>query len=184
MQNSTEREAIVRFVRPLLQDLDGQSRLPEVERVARIASRLTDDLDEMKNRDLLFYLHPLGSWLRKPGNRSRALLALSGIVSDKELFRVENSISRLEAPQTISEIALASAMLIDRAGVRGAVQQLASARREGLTIDEAVQKLLEDEPAPSWMPENALELWNQRRKARAGFIHSFQNETELRDMQS
>ena len=181
MQNTNDREAIVRFVRPLLQDLDGQSRLPEVERVARIASRLHDDPDEMKYRDLLFYLHPLGSWLRKTGNRSRALLALKGIATDQELFRVENSISRLEVPQTALEIALASALLIDRAGVRGAVQQLASARREGLTIDEAVQKLAEDEPSPTWMSPKALEWLNGRKKSRIDFIRSFQTETELLD---
>jgi len=183
MQTSNDLENLLRFVRPLLQDLDGHSRLPEVERVARIATRILDSQDSPAERDLLFYLHPLGSWLKKTGNRSRALLSLQGVASAEELFRVESSITRLDHPVSELETALASALIIDRAGVRGAVQQLASARREGLTIDEAVQKLSDVEPIPLWMSEKALTCLRGRLKARAAFVESVQRETALQDIE-
>lgn len=179
MDDRQRRERVVAFVRPLLQDLDGHSRLPDVERVRTIALLLLPENDP--DRDLLLYLHLLGGWLKKPGNRSRAALALTGIASESDLLRIESSIRRLESPVTPLERAVAAAILIDRAGIRGLVQQIAYSRREGLTIDEAIASSSELDAPPEWMPAAALEWFMRRLMARKQLVESFRIESELRD---
>ncbi len=154
-------DSIERFVRPLYQDLDGVTRFDAVERVAAIARRLATPSREL---DLLLLFHGIGPWLHKVGNRSRTALATG--LTDAELRGTDASIKRLSSPISDAERAVAAAMAIDRAGVRGLAERLARARREGLSIEDVTRAGLAHEEVPSWMPLQALVWLNERIAAR------------------
>ncbi len=115
------------FLRPLYQDVDGGSRYDEIERVARIARTLCESNREL---ELLLAFRGLGKWLDKVGNLSRTLLSVDGL-TERELRATAASIRRLDAPVSDAERAVAAAILIDNAGVRGLAERVTRARREG-----------------------------------------------------
>lgn len=149
------------FVRPLYQDLDGVSRFDAVERVAAIARRLHDPSREL---DLLLLFQGLGSWLEKVGNLSRTALATG--LAEAELRRVAASVRRLEAPVTPVERAVAAAMAIDNAGVRGLAERLARSRREGSSVEDVAREGLRHREVPAWMPLQAVLWLGERIEAR------------------
>ena len=171
---------LIGFLRPLYQDLDGVSRLDAALRVGAIAQRLAPPSREL---ELLILFHPLGNWLGKVGNLSRVTLNV-GDVTESELRRTAASIKRLDAPATSAERAVASAFLLDGAGVRGFAERLSRARREGSSIAEVCQDALREEPPPEWLDARAA-AWLQRRKeARARMAAAVLAETELDDLTS
>ncbi|HKO56043.1 MAG TPA: hypothetical protein VJ276_09200 [Thermoanaerobaculia bacterium] len=163
-------ERLDAFLLPLYQDLDGVSRLDEAERVARIARRLAPPLREL---ELLLRFHVLGSWLEKVGNLSRVVLAVPD-VNEADLRRVAASIRRLDAPVTEAERAVAAAVLIDGAGVRGLAERFGRARREGSSLLDVARE--EVAPAPEWMSEEARAMLEERRRRRAAFCEALLEE--------
>jgi len=170
------------FLRPLYQDVDGASRAEEIERIAKIARRLHHpaSADEWRAFDLLLRFHRLGNWLEKVGNLSRTALAVDG-VSEAELRRTAASIRRLEAPVTEIERAVAAAVLIDGAGVRGLAEQFTRARREGSSQMDVLRNVLSDVFVPEWFPETAEEWLHARREARREFCKRLLEELSLDD---
>src|ERR1043165_1297331 len=148
--------SIAAFLRPLYQDLDGVSRMDEVERIARIARELYDADDP--NFELLLAFHRLGHWLDKVGNLTRTALvtgideaalyrtadairhldapALAAGSAEGALYRRADALRPLDAPRDDAECAVAAAVIIDAAGVRGLAERLTRARREGLTAED------------------------------------------------
>lgn len=157
------------FVRPLYQDLDGVTRFDAVERIGRIARSLHEPAREL---ELLILFSGLGRWLDKPRNFSRVLLNTD--VTETELAETVAALRRLDAPETEAERALAAAMLIDAAGVRGFAERLAHARREGSSIADIAREELP--PIPEWMPARARELMAARREERARFCRAILEE--------
>lgn len=155
------------FLRPLYQDLDGASRQEEVDRIAKIARRLYSPATAADARafELLLVFHPLGKWLDKVGNLSRTLLAVDG-VNEAELRQTAASIRRLEDPTTEPERAVAAAVLIDDAGVRGLTDRLLHARREGSNALDVVRAVMADVDEPDWLPANARPWLHARRESR------------------
>jgi hypothetical protein len=155
------------FLRPFYQDLDGASRFDEVERIAKIARRLYTPASagEARGFELLLLFHRLGAWLEKVGNLSRTLLTVEG-VSEDELRATAGAIRRLERPSTDAERAVAAAILIDGAGVRGLIELFSRARREGNSLMDVLRAALSDVSVPEWLPENAEEWLQRRREAR------------------
>jgi hypothetical protein len=149
------------FIRPLYQDLDGLSRFDAVERVAAIARRLAPPSRQL---DLLLLFHGLGPWLDRVGSVSRAVLATG--LTKAELRRTAVSIRRLDAPVTAAERAVAAALAIDNAGVRGIAERLSRARREGMSIEDVARAGLAREVVPSWMPLDAVVWIGERIAAR------------------
>ena len=168
---------LLTFVRPLYQDLDGLSRLDDVERVARIARAIHRPPSAADERDfeLLLLFQGLGKWLEKVGNASRTSLAV-GDVTEGELRRTAASIARLDDPQTPAERAVATARLIDGAGVRGLAQRFAGARREGHSLAEVVREVVADSQIPDWVPENAREMLEKRFEIRRKFCQHLLDE--------
>jgi hypothetical protein len=156
------RSRLESFLRPLYQDLDGVSRFEEIERVASIARRLyvVDD----RAFELLLLFHGLGRWLEKVGNLSRAVLTTG--LSEPELRQTAASIRNLESPSTDAERALAAALLIDSAGVRGLAERLSRSRREGSSVLDVVRHAVADVFEPAWLPEAAIPLLRARRESR------------------
>jgi hypothetical protein len=152
------------FLRPLYQDLDGASRFDDVERIAAIARRLYVPSTDERAFELLLLFHGLGRWLEKVGNLSRAVLTTG--VSEGELRATAASIRRLEDPSTDAERAVAAALLIDSAGVRGLAEKLARSRREGSSVLDVVRNELADAIEPGWLPENARAWLASRYEAR------------------
>src|SRR5207244_6926140 len=113
------------FLRPLYQDLDGVTRFDAVERVAAIARRLyaPRSAEDARAFEMLLLFHGLGRWLEKIGNLSRTTLAVGGL-SESELRQTAASIESLGAPESDAERAIAAAILIDKAGVRGLAERL------------------------------------------------------------
>ena len=161
-----DRRRLESFLRPLYQDLDGASRFDEIERVAAIARRLLtpSNDDDLRHFELLLLFHGLGRWLEKVGNLSRAVLTIG--LSENELRRIATSIRNLANPSTDAERALAAALLIDSAGVRGLAERLSRARREGSSVLDVVRNSLADFTEPEWLPEAARRWLLQRRDAR------------------
>lgn len=159
-------ERLDAFLRPLYQDLDGVSRLEEAERVARIARRLAPPSREL---ELLLRFQVLGSWLEKVGHLSRVVLTVPE-VSESELRRTAASIRRLDAPTTEAERAVAAAVLIDGAGVRGLAERFGRARREGSSLLDVARE--EEPPIPEWLSEQARALLLERRARRAAFCRA------------
>jgi hypothetical protein len=158
------RRNLETFLKPLYQDLDGATRLDDVERIAKIAYRLHPAPDD-RALALLLHFHPLGRWLEKLGNLSRAALALGG-VSAQELRQTAQSIRRLDEPVTQAERAVAAAILIDRSGVRGLTEQIARARREGNSLMDVLRAALSDVVVPAWLPAGAETWLHARRESR------------------
>ena len=156
-------ERLDTFLLPLYQDLDGVSRLAEAERIGRIARRLAPPSREL---ELLLRFHVLGSWLEKVGNLSRVVLAVPD-VSESDLRRTAASIRRLDAPQSEAERAVAAAVLIDGAGVRGLAERFGRARREGSSILDVAREELP--PVPNWLSDDARTMLEERRAKRAAF---------------
>lgn len=158
------------FVRPLYQDLDGVSRVEDIERVRRIARSIYSPPTPQEERmfELLLLFHGLGKWLDRVGNASRTVLAVDGI-TDVELRRTAAAIGRLDSPSTNLERAVAAAILIDRAGVRGLAVRFAAARREGQSVIDVVREAVADAWIPEWVPESARPLLEKRLEARRRF---------------
>jgi len=154
------------FLRPFYQDLDGASRFDDVERIARIAHKLyTPAESDARAFELLLLFHRLGTWLEKVGNLSRTLLGVPGL-TDTELRQTGAAIRRLEAPVTDAERAVAAAVLIDGAGVRGLTELFGRARREGNSLMDVLRASLSDVSVPDWLPTHAETWLHARREAR------------------
>ena len=172
------RRRLESFVRPLYQDLDGVSRFDAVERVAAIARQLYDPQPgsaEARAFELLLLFRGLGRWLEKIGNLSRTILAV-GELSEEELRQTSASIRRLEKPKSELERAVASAVLIDDAGVRGLAERLSQARREGQSIADVVRNALADAEEPEWLGPPARQLLKERRERRREFCRAILEE--------
>jgi hypothetical protein len=156
------RSRLESFLRPLYQDLDGVSRFEEIERVASIARPLYPEDD--RAFELLLLFHGLGRWLEKVGNLSRAVLTTG--LSESELRATASSIRRLDEPSTDAERAVAAALLIDSAGVRGMAERLARSRREGSSVLDVVRNAVADVMEPAWLPPSAIPLLRSRRESR------------------
>jgi hypothetical protein len=177
-----DRKRIESFLRPLYQDLDGASRFDEIERVAAIARRLyvpSNDADA-RHFELLLLFHGLGRWLEKVGNLSRAVLTIG--LSETELRQVAASIRSLANPSTDAERALAAALLIDSAGVRGLAERLSRARREGSSLLDVIRNALADAIEPKWLPERAWPWLRVRREARREMCRAILAELSLDDL--
>jgi hypothetical protein len=154
------------FLRPFHQDLDGASRFDDVERIARIARKLYTPPDaEARAFELLLLFHRLGRWLEKVGNLSRTLLGVPGL-TDAELRQTAASIRRLDSPISDAERAVAAAVLIDNAGVRGLTELFGRARREGNSLMDVLRASLSDVAVPDWLPSHAEQWLHSRREAR------------------
>jgi hypothetical protein len=169
------------FLRPLYQDLDGASRFDDVERVAAIARRLhaPSAAAEARAFELLLLFQGLGRWLEKVGHLSRAVLTTG--IPEGELRALAASIRRLEAPSTDAERAVAAALLIDRAGVRGFAEQLSRSRREGNSVQDVVRNALADAIVPPWLPSNAHAWLERRYEARRDICQRILAELALDD---
>lgn len=177
-----DRQRLESFLRPLYQDLDGASRFEEIERVATIARRLhvPSNEDDARHFELLLLFHGLGRWLEKVGNLSRAVLTIG--LSENELRRLAASIRHLAEPSTDAERALAAALLIDSAGVRGLAERLWRARREGSSVLDIVRLTLADAVEPAWLPETARAWLLRRREARREMCRTILAEVALDDV--
>lgn len=170
------------FLRPLYQDLDGYSRADDIERIAGIARRIYQPSSAADQRalDLLLRFHRLGNWLDKVGNLTRTALAVDG-VTEGELRHTAASIRRLENPVTDPERAVAAAILIDGAGIRGLAEHFTRARREGSSQMDVLRNVLADVFLPEWLPPEA-EAWLQaRREARREVCKRLLEELSLDD---
>jgi hypothetical protein len=166
------RQRLETFLRPYYQDLDGASRFDDVERIARIARRLhAPAAADERAFELLLLFHRLNTWLEKVGHLSRTLLGVPGL-TELELRETARSIRRLDAPTTDAERAVAAAVLIDNAGVRGLVELFARARREGNSTMDVLRASLADVEVPEWLPSGAEELLHARRESRREFCRA------------
>jgi hypothetical protein len=166
------------FLRPLYQDLDGVSRFDDVERVAAIARRLYVPADD-RAFELLLLFHGLGRWLEKVGNLSRAVLTTG--LSEADLRATAASIRRLDNPSTDAERAVAAALLIDSAGVRGFAERLSRARREGSSVEDVVRHALAETIVPAWVPSSAREWLARRYEGRREVCRAILDEIALTD---
>ena len=173
------RRRLESFLRPLYQDVDGVSRFEDVERIAAIARRLHPSDD--RAFELLLLFHRLGRWLDKVGNLSRTVLAVGGL-TEAELRRTAASIARLDDPTTDAERAVAAAVLIDSAGVRGLTELFTRARREGSSLMDVLRAALSDVTAPEWLPPQAVEWLHQRRESRRAVCKRLLEELDLADL--
>jgi hypothetical protein len=156
-------ERLAAFLRPLYQDLDGVSRMDEVERIARIARRL-HPADGDEQFELLLAFHRLGNWLGKVGNLTRTALATG--VSEAALHGVAASIRHLNAPRSDAECAVAAAAIIDAAGVRGLAERLSRARREGMSVEDVARAELREAEVPQWFGAEARTMLSERVEAK------------------
>lgn len=169
------------FLRPFYQDLDGASRFDDVERIARIAQKLYTPPDaEARAFELLLLFHRLGTWLEKVGNLSRTLLGVPGL-TDAELRQTAMAIRRLDAPATDAERAVAAAILIDGAGVRGLTELFGRARREGNSLMDVLRASLSDVSVPEWLPPDAERWLHARREARRDVCRRLLEEIAMED---
>jgi hypothetical protein len=168
------RERLIRFLRPLHQDLDGVTRFDDVERVAAIARQLHPGGDDAFELLLLFQL--LGGWLERIGNISRTALVTG--VDENDLRRAAQSVRNLDAPQSDAERAVAAARLIDGAGLRGLAERFAHARREGHSISDIARDALGAPTIPEWMDPRARALLAARREQRDAFCRALLAEIE------
>lgn len=159
------RARLVAFLRPFYQDLDGASRFDDVERIARIAHKLYTPSADARSFELLLLFHLLGTWLEKVGNLSRTLLGVPGL-TESELRQTAATIRTLEDPATPAARAVAAAVLIDRAGVRGLIELFGRARREGNSLMDVLRASLSDVSVPDWLPASAEDWLHQRRESR------------------
>jgi hypothetical protein len=183
MRYSAREMELDAFLKPLYQDLDGVSRLDEVERIARIARRLytPSSSEDARAFELLLRFHRLGKWLDRMGNLSRTLLAVDGL-TEMELRRTAASIQRLDSPVSEAERAVAAAVLIDEAGVRGLTEHFARARREGNSLMDVLRAALSDVAVPDWLPDKGEEWLHRRREARREVCRRLLEELALDDL--
>jgi hypothetical protein len=175
------RKRVVAFLQPLYQDLDGGSRFADIERVASISRRLhTPPENDARAFELLLLFHGLGRWIEKIGNRSRAVLVTG--LSDSELRTLASSIRQLDDPSNDAERAIAAAILIDSAGVRGLAERLSRSRREGSSVMDVVRDVLADAIVPEWIPESARKWLAARHEARREVCRRILQEMELEDL--
>jgi len=179
------RKRLADFVKPLHQDLDGVSRSADVARVSTIARRLHSPLSVVEDRrfDLLLQFQNLESWLGRLGNISRAALMIGPPVAEQDLVWVLKALRRLDEPGSAEEKALATAIRIDRGGIRGLVEAFGSARRLGATIMEIARDESEgDVDLPSWIEGDAARWLRQRSEARRVLCRALMRETEGADL--
>lgn len=181
--DSELRKRLESFVGPLYQDLDGASRVADVDRVGRIARRLYQPAtpEDARSFELLLLFHRLGGWLARVGNISRTVLAVGGI-EEAELRRTTASARRLDAPETEPERAVAAALLIDEAGVRGLTEHFSRARREGSSMMDVIRAALAEVDNPLWLPEQAAQWLHARREARREVCRRLLEESALDDL--
>jgi hypothetical protein len=183
MMDRDLRARLETFLRPFYQDLDGASRFDDVERIARIAHKLyTPSGSDARAFELLLLFHRLGTWLEKVGNLSRTLLGVHGLTA-VELRELATSIRRLDAPATPAERAVAAAILVDGAGVRGLTEQFGRARREGNSLMDVVRAAVSDVAVPEWLPPHAVTWLHQRREARREVCRRLLEELATDDVQ-
>ncbi|HEX8152355.1 MAG TPA: hypothetical protein VF698_04475 [Thermoanaerobaculia bacterium] len=173
------RRRLEAFLLPLYQDLDGASRFEEVERVARIARSLHAP-EDARAFELLLLFHLLGTWLDKVGNLTRVVLAVGGL-TESELRQTAASIRRLEKPVSADERAVAAALLIDTAGVRGLAERFGRARREGSSLLDVVREAVAQNWIPEWLPEAARPWLEARHEVRRAFCRQILDELQLAD---
>jgi hypothetical protein len=171
------------FLLPLYQGVDGVSRMEDLERIAKIARQLHEPASAEDGRafELLLLFHGLGTWLDKVGNLSRTLLAVGGL-EEGELRRTAVSIRRLHEPSSEAERAVAAAVLIDGAGVRGLAEQFGRARREGNSPMDVIRAAVSDVFAPEWLSPRAGEWLQRRREARREVCRRLLEELALDDL--
>ncbi|HYC59416.1 MAG TPA: hypothetical protein VEK79_07605 [Thermoanaerobaculia bacterium] len=175
------RARLVAFLRPFYQDLDGASRFDDAERISRIAHKLyTPSEAEARSFELLLLFHLLGTWLAKVGNLSRTLLGVPGL-TETELRQIAATIRVLDQPATPAARAVAAALLIDRAGVRGLIELFGRARREGNSLMDVLRAALADVTVPEWLPEGAEEWLHRRREARREVCRRLLEEIAMED---
>lgn len=177
------KQQLETFLRPYYQDLDGASRFDDVERIARTARRLYSaaaGTEEERAFELLLLFHRLGPWLDKVGHLSRTLLGVPGL-TETELRQTAASIRRLASPTTKAEAAVAAAVLIDGAGVRGLTELFGRARREGNSLMDVLRASLSDVEVPDWLPSGAEEWLHSRREARREVCRKLLEELALED---
>jgi hypothetical protein len=180
--NRDLRQRLDALLRPLYQDLDGASRLGEVERIAAIARRLYAPAHEDEQAfELLLLFHRLGRWLEKVGNLSRVLLTIPEL-TEGALHQTAASIRRLEEPVSEAERAVAAAILIDEAGVRGLTERFSRARREGSSAMDVVRAAVADVYLPEWLPAKAEGWLHTRREARREVCRRLLEELALDDL--
>ena len=181
--NPDLRNRLQTFLMPLYQDVDGVSRFEEVERIARIARTLyqpsTDE--ETRAMELLLLFQRLGNWLDRVGNVSRTVLAIGGGLTEGELRRTAMSIRRLDVPESAIERAVAAAVLLDRAGLRGLAQRFASARREGQTVLDVIREALAETWIPDWVPESGRAWLERRHETKRRYCAGILDELALKD---
>ena len=177
--NPDLRRKLETFLLPLYQDLDGVSRFDDVERIGRIARFLYESEGD-DAFELLLLFHGLGKWLERVGNASRTVLAVGGI-TEADLWRTTASIRRLDHPESAAERAVAGAILIDSAGVRGLALKFASARREGHSLLDVVREELASAWIPDWLPERARPWLERRFEAKRRVCREVLDELSLDD---
>ena len=160
-------EQLLTVLRPIYQDLDGITHEAEIDRVSQIARMLVESTREL---DLLLLLYPAVKWLEKPRNFSR--VALTGGVPEDELRATLASIRRFPHPQSREERAVASAILIDRSGLRGLAESFAFARREGRSVADVAREAIADNTIPEWMDDRAAVMLEERLQQRRAFCQA------------
>lgn len=178
-------ERIVRFVKPLYSDLDGVSHLDRVSRVITIARRLHQPpvRDEAVDFTLLLFFQDLRRWLERAGNLSRTAIAVGPPVTEQRLRKLLGSLGRLESPRSDAERALASAQLVEKSGASGFAEQLARARREGLSMEEVARSEASvPSSAPDWIHPAATDLLAARVRSRVAVAKMIGAEIELVDL--
>jgi hypothetical protein len=178
-----ERARLESFVKPLYQDLDGLSRYGDMERVAAIARRLYSpaDPEDIRQFEWMILLHGLTSWLGRVGNLSRMALATG--IAETELRGAAAALQGLATPADPAVVAIASALRIDEAGLRGLTASIAAARREGRSIlDLAREERQNASLPPEWMPDSARAWFGARAVRRRRYCEELLREIDLSDL--
>lgn len=176
------RRRLESYLLPLYQDLDGASRFEEVERIASIARGLYAPAEgEARSFELLLLFHRLGRWLEKVGHLSRTALSVEGL-SEAELRTTASSIAHLDTPRTEAEKAVAAAVLIDGAGVRGLTELFTRSRREGSSRMDVLRQALADVEVPEWISPVAEQWLHVRREARREVCRQLLEELQGEDL--
>jgi hypothetical protein len=97
-------------------------------------------------------------------------------VSEGELRAIAGSIARLGNPESEVERAVAAALFVDSAGLRGLAQRFASARREGHSVTDVIREAVTEEAWPEWLPPAAGPLLRKRFEARRRFCQELLEE--------
>ncbi len=135
---------IERYVRPLYAGLDGVDGYPAVERLERRLDELAEGT--ACDRELVSLLAVFQGVLPRLGSLTaggRWHLFLKGVgLPEATIARLRAALGRLEAaPVGIEEELLQDALLLERTGVRAAVEALWQAGRKRTAVDRAVGAL-------------------------------------------